>query len=562
VFKGGAIFRRTSFNAARFDQARFEKLAAFEDGRFVEATFYGATFVGSATFYRAEAASRVSFDRATFERRARFERAVLAGEATFVGARFQSEALFGAAALAGAVFDEAGFGSDLDPSAETDFRGARFSGDARFRRASFVGNTLFGPTLEQEWAAGHGSEEPHDGATFAGSADFDGASLRGETIFGSVVFEAGASFRGAELSGRIDFHPRSVAALLVNDVTPQYGGGVLTFEGATFEAGARDLGPITGFDVVILDLATFREAATVVVDGLLQCQRTRFQGGATIRGGAVVTLEGAEFDEPSILASEIIPGALVGGPMSVVSLRGANVGNVTLSNVHLALCRFAGAHNLDRLRIDDLSPFGSTPRGRRWTQRKVVFEEREWRIVAEGRNEWADEWITPERTRPTFGFKPLPPQERVQSGPLQPREIASIYRSLRKGREDSKDEPGAADFYYGEMEMRRHDSGAPHAERFILWLYWLLAGYGLRASRSFVALAVVVLVFALLFRAFGFEDTPGWADTLVHSAGTALLRDTREDLTSVGEVMQIALRLIGPVLLGLALLSIRGRVKR
>ena len=34
-------------------------------------------------------------------------------------------------------------------------------------------------------------------------------------------------------------------------------------------------------------------------------------------------------------------------------------------------------------------------------------------------------------------------------------EIAGIYRDLRKGLEDAKNEPGAADFYYGEMEMRR-----------------------------------------------------------------------------------------------------------
>jgi hypothetical protein len=38
---------------------------------------------------------------------------------------------------------------------------------------------------------------------------------------------------------------------------------------------------------------------------------------------------------------------------------------------------------------------------------------------------------------------------------LDPGQIAGLYRALRKGREDLKDEPGAADFYYGEMEMRR-----------------------------------------------------------------------------------------------------------
>ena len=38
---------------------------------------------------------------------------------------------------------------------------------------------------------------------------------------------------------------------------------------------------------------------------------------------------------------------------------------------------------------------------------------------------------------------------------LEPGQIAGLYRALRKGHEDAKDEPGAADFYYGEMEMRR-----------------------------------------------------------------------------------------------------------
>jgi hypothetical protein len=32
-----------------------------------------------------------------------------------------------------------------------------------------------------------------------------------------------------------------------------------------------------------------------------------------------------------------------------------------------------------------------------------------------------------------------------------------VYRALCKAFEDSKNEPGAANFYYGGMEMRRHD---------------------------------------------------------------------------------------------------------
>ncbi|GAA2972981.1 hypothetical protein GCM10010446_66780 [Streptomyces enissocaesilis] len=36
--------------------------------------------------------------------------------------------------------------------------------------------------------------------------------------------------------------------------------------------------------------------------------------------------------------------------------------------------------------------------------------------------------------------------------------MAALYRQLRKSLEDGKNEPDAADFCYGECEMRRHDS--------------------------------------------------------------------------------------------------------
>lgn len=74
-----------------------------------------------------------------------------------------------------------------------------------------------------------------------------------------------------------------------------------------------------------------------------------------------------------------------------------------------------------------------------------------------------------------------------------------MYRQLRKAREDSKDEPGAADFYYGEMEMRRRQLRYRRAERWLLQAYWSLSGYGLRAARALAWLvtAMIVSVFAL-----------------------------------------------------------------
>jgi hypothetical protein len=132
---------------------------------------------------------------------------------------------------------------------------------------------------------------------------------------------------------------------------------------------------------------------------------------------------------------------------------------------------------------------------------------------------------------------------------IDPRQVAEIYRSLRKGLEDRKNEPGAADFYYGEMEMRRHASpesggGASRrisfaAEHFVLHVYWLVAGYGVRGSRAVTALAITVVTFAALLDEYGFCDEQSFETSLLFSTQSAfgLLRPPAMDLTLRGEYM-------------------------
>jgi hypothetical protein len=113
------------------------------------------------------------------------------------------------------------------------------------------------------------------------------------------------------------------------------------------------------------------------------------------------------------------------------------------------------------------------------------------------------------------------------------------------------------------MEMRRH-SASP-AERSILWLYWLVSGYGLRASRALCALAATIALGAVFLHSFGFDRGKHPADgTLLFSLEStiSLLRAPEAELTPSGHVIQIALRLAGPLFFGLALLALRGRVKR
>jgi hypothetical protein len=196
--------------------------------------------------------------------------------------------------------------------------------------------------------------------------------------------------------------------------------------------------------------------------------------------------------------------------------------------------------------------------------REVIAEERTWR--APRYRHWpAPRWPR----RQDIGDEP---------GVLDPRQIAGLYRALRKGREDIKDEPGAADFYYGEMEMRRRPPNADNAdgqprttsrgrvERGILAAYWLVSGYGLRAWRAVACLAVVTAILAVLFHLFGFTVPPRpvsyWTSLLYAFRATLSLTDNDVKLTAWGQLLQGVLRLTGPVLLGLALLALRGRVKR
>jgi hypothetical protein len=101
-------------------------------------------------------------------------------------------------------------------------------------------------------------------------------------------------------------------------------------------------------------------------------------------------------------------------------------------------------------------------------------------------NRWATRQWCPVWLHRSYGKEWL---EKLPAG-----QIAGLYRALRKGREDAKDEPDAADFYYGEMEIdappRRPPTDNPtgeasrgQVERGILTAYWLVSGYGLRACR-------------------------------------------------------------------------------
>jgi hypothetical protein len=219
----------------------------------------------------------------------------------------------------------------------------------------------------------------------------------------------------------------------------------------------------------------------------------------------------------------------------------------------------AGAHNLDRLRIEG-EPLFAPIHGWWRARRKTLAEEQHWRANRPGH--WRPGGWYPQACQP--------PASKIveQPVPVAPTQLAALYRELRKGREDAKDQPGAADFYYGEMEMRRHGPRAPWAERLVLWLYWLVSGYSLRGLRALAMLAFATIGFAALLQSAGFNGgDPPFRDAVIYAAqGTVSIASSNRALTDhvswAGEVLRIMLRLIGPLLLGLALLSVRNRVRR
>jgi uncharacterized protein YjbI with pentapeptide repeats len=436
-----------------------------------------------------------------------------------------------------------------------DFNRALFEGDTNFSRARFVGRADFsGVRFRGTTDFSHAAFE--DDAWF-GVSTFDGTARFGATkfnqwvSFGNAIFRREAWFGDATFAGHAWLNARF--DLLVQ------------FNRAVFER-ARRTGLMLG-RAVSLDEASFLQGVQIEAAGAeISCHHAQFMGGATLRlHWADVSLDGAEFARPSIL---------VGGPAravdlvvseeedlgqvlseypaqrlrpNLVSMKGTDVGNLVLSNIDLRRCEFVGAHNLDRLRIEGADSFARAPHLGKARGRLVIAEEVVLRRKA-GDKQW--EQVLDETELP--------------AEPLDAEDVASIYRALRKGREDNKDEVGGADFYYGEMEMRRRSKSIPPGERLILWFYWLVSGYGLRASRALISLLITVALFAIMLWQWGFSSAEPLIGAIFFSASstTSLLRAPEANLTYVGEGLNMILRLLGPLFFGLALLSLRGRVKR
>ena len=481
---------------------------------------------------------KVWFDQATFTDRADFTNCDFSGNAVFGEATFVGEAWFNAA-----VF-----------SADAVFSPTRFTGVASFDEAEFQAVARF------------------DQARFGDAAWFAGVIFSEVAAFGEVSFNGAAWFNGATFAGDLRLERARFDRA--------------SFRGARFRT-AEYLGPF-GANELWLARAVFSKRVTIeAVCKDLDGADTLFEAGATLRlRQAKVILKRAVFNGPSaiIAAKQALTHVSAASTLwkidvhagadpvpALISLAGVDVSHLVIIGVNLEDCRFADSHHLDKLQLEGDCRFGQPPKRLQygptwpavwwWTRRQVIAEEREWRLYSSKEDGWPDMSSEP-NGRPELAGNP-----ELAKRPLPPRQLADLYRKLRKAQEDGKNEPGAADFYYGEMEMRRNDTAAPIGERLILLFYWMICGYGLRALRALGGLAVLVVLAAIAFQEWGFGSShPAFGTCFLYAAQSTVSLETKlatlPSLTWQGEVLRLAMRLLGPVFLGLALLAIRNRVKR
>ena len=531
--------------SARIDEGRCAELARFFDGARFRGTanFRDAKFLGGADFRGAQFIDPVDFARAQFT-----------GTADFRGAKFASHALFQRAQFSGDAY----FGSTEFDAIGANFRETKFAGYADFTVRQFAGLAEF---TDAEF-----NVADFRGAEFVGYADLARAKFTGHANFHRAKFRYIADFRGVQFSRSCLLGPLRA--------------DLLNFAGAVFEGPAE------------INVA----CSTIKVTDI------RARDSFTLTGrGCDIHATGARFDKPARIGSS--PTVSFPGPAGendekaprLVSFYGADLSNVTLAGLDLRACRFGGAYNLDRLRINGPAYLGEIPAGW-WARRRTLVEEHLWRAEYDRRpNGWLPlEYQLPDDQSPEHNrsFSTTAEAGAKAEG------VQAAYRELRKSFEDAKNEPGAADLYFGEMEMRRMASRADPPHRFenaLLTAYWAISGYGLRASRALLALLLALAVATVLFATVGFghsekaafvvpvpptradnqpvaytqisvpDGKPGVSDATYYSiqSATSLLREpTSEPLTTIGRITEITLRLLGPLLLGLAVLALRGRVKR
>jgi hypothetical protein len=456
-----------------------------------------------------------------------------------------SEVTFGKAAwLFGVRFGDRAFLEGVSFGDRTSLRDVRFGDHADLSGAAFgdgahLAETVFGdhPSLRR---ATFGDGVDLRGVAFGEGADLSfmtfggGANLR-EATFGSATDLADTWFTGdASLEGVMFLGQQ-------RGLGPLYAGGTMDLYDAQFDGETR-----LEIDAaaVILSRATFSNTLDLrVLRARVDASETTFAARATIvgldRARRPIRQEEGEtrVDSTGTVLAQAEP-----ADASVWSLRRTDVAPLTIAGIRVDEARFAGAQSLEKLRLVGTG-----------------FERRN------GRQRVREEMLLdPQSSEPSVD------EQRMGHPTVTADQVAGIYRSLRKSREDGGDAPGGNDLYVGEQLMRRRDlrerlpqTAATRSRRALLALYAGVGGYGVRPILPAVWLGVLLLGGWLLAATIGLDKGDS-ADALVFAMRSMLLLPNSANVstTTAGDALQVALRVLGPILIALIALGVRAQVKR
>ena len=394
-----------------------------------------------------------------------------------------------------------------------------------------------------------------DGVTFTENAYFDGITFSPDLYFQRVKFRGAADFGRSTFDGEVNFEHAEFHRAA--DFGRSTFNGEVNFEHAEFHR-AADFGRSTFNGEVNFDLAIFSSRASfrdvtlradsdfnIVTFGVL-ADFGRSNGPGSLRlvdcvwpsqsvlviGHARLEIHRLDARAPLTIRTDVGEAANNdegNGESHSISLIESTLLHPVIITVgsRLTGSSFESTTGLDQLR------FQGDPKWKVIRRRKMLYDE----ILG----------------------KP-------------PEVLEHLYRQLRAGLEASGARPAAADFFYGEMEARRDRIPSPRfksSEWWLLSIYNVSAGYGVRPWRSFVCYFGVVFSMGLMFYCGGdmVNKVPmerSFIESMIYSLQNSVnfLELGTSKLSSLGIGLVVFERLIALGLLALAVIGLRSRTER
>lgn len=463
VFRG-TVFREPlnlpdrELSEADFSEAVFTQPADFSGARFVDKVrFAGAKFNFDADFHAAQFCGPVSFSGSSFCTTVDFRSASFEDATSFVAAEFKGDAIFRHARFS----NMATFGSAVFQRL-SDLRSVVFRQGASFKRTVFGQDVTFNGTIFNGLCA----EDDGVVGTVRSAACFLDANFKGPAEFRLITFHSGACFKRAVFFGQVVFLG---TRFLGNCTLEKPDGHVIRLAAADF----RD--------------ARFGEGAffeTLLVKGPLNFRCAQFSSAAYWRGPFFLPEDWKKVASDSSARATVETAPRI----RFESVFLEKPSEVRFDRMKLGRTRFAGTnvrgvqfHNVTWAktvwfqRLVATAPRSgekvrSTASGHRlaplFAEIKKGIGEHCWRklVTFFGHSTTADE---------------LQPEHRGRA--------RRVFRDLKANLEDQRDYPDAGDFYYAEMEIRRRQSD--WIRKVLLWVYWVVCGYGEKPLRALEAIS-------------------------------------------------------------------------